>query len=77
MCLAVPGEIVAIDASDPSNPQGLIDFGGVRREVCLAYLPEAKPGDYVLIHAGFALSVLDEAEARATLALFRDMDSAS
>jgi hydrogenase expression/formation protein HypC len=75
MCLAIPGEIIAIDASDPTNPQGLIDFGGVRRSVCLAYLPEARLGDYVLIHAGFALSVLDEAEARATLAAFRELDS--
>ena len=76
MCLAVPGAIRAIDTSDPDNPLGRIDFGGVLREVCLAYVPEARIGDYVIVHAGFAISVLDEEEAAASLAAFRAMDEA-
>jgi hydrogenase expression/formation protein HypC len=74
MCLAVPGAIRAIDASDPDNPLGRIDFGGVLREVSLAYVPDARVGDYVIVHAGFAISVLDEEEAAASLAAFRAMD---
>ena len=77
MCLAVPGAIRAIDARDPANPIGRIDFGGVLREVSLAYLPEARVGDYAIVHAGFAISLLDEAEAAAALADFRALDAAS
>ncbi len=75
MCLAVPGAIRTIDASDSANPLGKIDFGGVLREVSLAYVPEAQVGDYVIVHAGFAISVLDEEEAAAALADFRALDA--
>ncbi len=66
MCLGIPGRIVEV------GPEGLmrmgkVDFGGVIREVCLAYVPEAQLGDYVIVHAGFATSQLDEAEAQETL----------
>ncbi len=65
MCLAVPGKIVSlIDEGDPALRRALVDFAGVRREVSLAFTPEAKPGDYVMVHVGFALSVVDEAEAQ-------------
>ena len=52
---------------------GKIDFGGVAREVCLAYVPEAKIGDYAIVHVGFALNLLDEAEAQETLALLKEI----
>ncbi len=64
MCLAVPGKIVSINEEDPPEVRrGKADFAGVQKEICLAYTPEAKLGDYVLVHVGFALSVVDEAEA--------------
>lgn len=64
MCLAVPGKIVEIAGDDPPEfRRGKVDFAGVRKEVCLAYTPEAKVGDYVLVHVGFALNVVDEEEA--------------
>ena len=65
MCLAVPGMVVSIDENiDPTLRQAKVDFSGVRREVSLAFTPEARPGDYVLVHVGFALQVVDEAEAQ-------------
>lgn len=65
MCLAVPGRVVEIlEESQPHLRRAKVDFGGVRKEVSLAFTPEAMPGDYVLVHVGFALSVVDEAEAR-------------
>lgn len=76
MCLAVPGEVAAIDHSVPENPLGRVNFGGVMREVCLAYVPDVQVGDYVIVHAGFAISVLDQAEALETIRLFQDMDTA-
>jgi hydrogenase expression/formation protein HypC len=67
MCLAVPGRITELyDASGMA--MGRVDFGGITREACMAYVPDARPGDYVLIHAGFAISQVDEDEARQTLA---------
>ncbi len=72
MCLAAPGRIV--DTTETNGLRvGRVDFGGVTRQVCLAYVPEAIPGDYVLIHVGFAISKVDEDEARRTLALLRQM----
>jgi len=68
MCLAIPGRIVEISA-DGLMRMGKVDFGGVTREVCLAYVPEAGVGDYVIVHIGFAISQLDEAEAQETLTL--------
>lgn len=72
MCLAVPGKVVSIDhGSDPLT--GLIDFDGVRKQACLEYLPDVKPGEYVIVHVGFALQRLDEASARASLELFEQL----
>jgi hydrogenase expression/formation protein HypC len=76
MCLAVPGRVVAIDPGDELLRMARVDFGGVVRQASLAYLPEAGEGDYVLVHAGFAISRLDEDEARATLALLAELDPA-
>ena len=65
MCLAVPGKIVGIFEDDPPEVRrGKVDFSGVQKEICLAFTPEATIGDYVLVHVGFALSVVDEAEAQ-------------
>ena len=72
MCLGVPGKIVEISEKD-GLLMGKIDFGGVYREACLAYVPEAKVGDYTLVHVGFALNLLDEAEALETLAMIREL----
>ena len=63
MCLAVPGRILSISGDDPLMRVGRVDFGGVVKEVSLAYVPEASIGDYVLVHVGFAITVIDEAEA--------------
>jgi len=65
MCLAVPGKIVSINEEENLGLRcGKVDFGGIRKEVCLAYTPEARIGDYVLVHVGFALTVVDEQEAQ-------------
>jgi hydrogenase expression/formation protein HypC len=67
MCLGVPGKITKIYEVG-GLPMGKIDFGGVTREACLAYVPEARVGDYTVIHVGFAISLLSEEEAQETLA---------
>jgi hydrogenase expression/formation protein HypC len=68
MCLAVPGKILSIKKASPNEPEnlGIVDFNGNQVEVSLAMVPEAVPGDYVLVHAGYALQLLDEAEAKET-----------
>jgi len=63
MCLGIPGKIIEVYQRD-ELPMGKVDFGGVRKEVCLAYTPEAQVGEYVLVHVGFALSRIDEQEAQ-------------
>ncbi len=72
MCLGVPGKIIDIYAAN-SLQMGKVDFGGVTKEVCLAYVPEAQIGNYVIVHVGFALNVLDEAEALETLQLLQEI----
>lgn len=72
MCLAVPGRLVEIQG-DGDLRMGRIDFGGVVRQACLAYLPEAEPGDYVLVHVGFAISRIDEQAAQETLEALRQI----
>ena len=74
MCLAVPGRIEEIYQKDGLK-MAQVDFGGVRREVCLDYVPEARVGEYCIIHVGFALSLLSESEAKETLALLQDIDN--
>jgi hydrogenase expression/formation protein HypC len=63
MCLAVPGKIISINEQEAIERTGRVSFGGVIKEVSLAYVPEARLGDYVIVHVGFALSIVDEAEA--------------
>lgn len=72
MCLSIPGRIAEIRL-EGSLPMGSVDFGGVVKDVCLDYVPEAKVGQYVLVHVGFAISLLDEEEARETLEMLREM----
>ena len=76
MCLAIPGKI--LDRYDEHGlPMGRIDYAGTVNTACLAYVPEAQVGHYVLVHAGFALNVLDEEEAQKTLALWDEMVQAA
>jgi hydrogenase expression/formation protein HypC len=63
MCLAVPGKIESIDSTDPIFRTGKVNFGGILKNVNLAYVPEAKIDDYVLVHVGFAISIINEEEA--------------
>ena len=73
MCLAIPGRIVEL-RNVQGLPMGLVDFGGVRREVCLAYVADqVQVGDYALVHVGFAISKVDEDEARRTWEILREM----
>jgi hydrogenase expression/formation protein HypC len=67
MCLAIPGKIISITGDDPLMRSGKVSFGGVLKNVSLAYVPEAKVGDYAIIHVGFAISLINEEEAQNTL----------
>ncbi len=73
MCLAVPGQVISVEGDDELNRVGRVSFDGVVKEVSLACVPEARPGDYVIVHVGFALSVVDEQEARAIFDTLRQM----
>ena len=73
MCLAIPGKRLSIDkASQPV--MGVVSFGGVEKKVCLEWLPDAREGEYVIVHVGFAISKMDEAEALKTLKLIEEID---
>jgi len=71
MCLAIPGKIESVQ--DDELRKGLVSFAGITKEVCLAMVPEAGVGDYVIVHVGFAISKLDEAEAQETLAMLKEL----
>jgi len=72
MCLAIPGRVAQIDVNDGVRT-GRIQFGGITRQACLDFVPEAKEGDYVMVHVGFAISVVDKDEAERTYALLEGM----
>ena len=72
MCLGIPGRVIDI-RDEAGLPMGRVDFGGVRKDACLAYLPETRVGDYVIVHVGFAISLVDEAEALRTLEILGEM----
>jgi hydrogenase expression/formation protein HypC len=72
MCLAVPGQVVSIEDRDDTR-MAQVDFGGVRKDVCLEYLPDVSMGEYVIVHVGFAIQRLDEQSARETLANFEKL----
>lgn len=74
MCLGVPGKIVEIEENDGLK-MAKVDFGGIFREACLDYVPEAQVGDYCVIHVGFAISLVSEEEALETLELLKDISN--
>lgn len=74
MCLGVPGKVLSITEGPGGMTMGKVAFGGVTREVCLAYTPEAAVGDFVVVHVGFAISTIDEAEAGRVFEFLREMD---
>ena len=71
MCLAIPGKVLSISGDDALTRMGRIDFSGVVKPACLAYVPDVKIGDYVIVHVGFALSKVDEAEAQKVFAYLK------
>ncbi len=73
MCLAVPGRVLSLSGDDPLTRTGRVDFGGVVKEINFAFAPEAKIGDYVLVHVGFAITVIDAAEAERVFAHLREI----
>ena len=73
MCLAIPGRILSITGDDPLMRTGRVSFGGIVKEVNLAYTPEADVGDYVIVHVGFAISTLDQTEAHRVFDYLREM----
>jgi hydrogenase expression/formation protein HypC len=77
MCLAIPGKITTISGEDSLTRMGKIDFGGIHKEASLAYVPEAKVGDYVIVHVGFAISRLDEDEANKVFEYLRETEELS
>jgi len=74
MCLGVPGKIASISGEDALSLKGKVNFGGISKEISLAYVPEAKVGEYAIVHAGFAISVVDEQEAIETLKYFKELE---
>ncbi len=74
MCLGVPGKVVKIEENPLGMTMGRVDFAGITKDVCLAYVPEVKLGDYVIVHVGFAISIVDEDEAMQVFEYLRQMD---
>ena len=77
MCLAIPGKIISVSGDSPLERMGKIDFGGVIKPASLACVPEAGVGDYVIVHVGFALSQVDEQEARKIFDYLKTMEDLS
>jgi hydrogenase expression/formation protein HypC len=73
VCLGIPGLLVQRDSGEAEIPSGLVEFAGIRRRVCLACAPEARPGDYVIVHAGVAISTLDPVEAARVLSYLEEI----
>ncbi len=73
MCLAIPGKVVSIEKNGEPI-MGNVNFAGINRRVCLEWLPDVKVGEYVLVHVGFALTKVDEKEAKETLAMLKEME---
>ena len=72
MCLGIPGKVLEV-RGEPAMRMATVDFGGVTKEICLAYVPDVEVGEYAIVHAGFAITRLDEAAALETLAMMRDV----
>lgn len=75
MCLAIPGKLLSIAGDEPLQRAGRVSFGGIVKEVNLAFVPEARVGDYVIVHVGVAISLVDEGEARRVFDYLREMDT--
>jgi hydrogenase expression/formation protein HypC len=73
MCLAVPGKLMSIDGFDPTFRTGKVNFGGIVKQANLSYVPDAEVGDYVLVHVGFALTIIDEDEAGRVFTYLQEM----
>ncbi|MFI5371402.1 MAG: HypC/HybG/HupF family hydrogenase formation chaperone [Candidatus Eisenbacteria bacterium] len=73
MCLGVPGRVTKVEENALGMTMGRVDFGGISKEVCLAYLPEVKTGDYVIVHVGFAISRVSESEAMEVFRMLKQM----
>lgn len=76
MCLGIPGKVTEVYQRD-DLPMGKVDFGGISKEICLAYTPEAQVDDYVLVHVGFAISQIDEAEAKEIFSYLQQIGEAA
>jgi len=74
MCLGVPGKILEIEDNSLGIAMGKVDFAGITKEICLAYVPEVQIGDYVIVHVGFAISIVDEDEAMLVFKYLKEMD---
>ena len=74
MCLAVPGKILSICGDEPLTRMAKVDFGGIQKDVSIAYVPDAEVGKYVIVHVGFALSVIDEDEAQKVFEYLKELD---
>ena len=74
MCLAIPGKILRIEGEDPMTKRAKVSFGGILKDANLACVPDARVGDYVLVHVGFAISVVDAAEAEKTFSYLKEID---
>ena len=74
MCLGVPGKVIETEPDPLGMTMGKVSFAGVTKQVCLAYVPEVQVGDYVVVHVGFAISIVDEQEAHKVFAYLREMD---
>ena len=74
MCLGVPGKIVDVYSDGLGIAMGKVSFSGITKDVCLAYTPEAQPGEYVVVHAGFAISLVDEQEATEVFKMLEQME---
>jgi len=73
VCLGVPGKVLTVEENAQGMAMGTVSFAGVNKEICLAYVPEAKVGDYVIVHVGFAISIVSEQEAGETFEILRQM----
>jgi hydrogenase expression/formation protein HypC len=75
MCLAVPGKLVSRFGDDPLTAMGKVRFGGITKEICLTFVPEAKVGDYILVHVGMGIGIIDEEEANRVYDYLKQMDA--
>jgi hydrogenase expression/formation protein HypC len=77
MCLGVPGQVISIEPNALGFATGKVNFAGITKEICLAYIPDAEVGDYVLVHVGFAITKINEEEARQVFETLKEMGELS